>query len=157
MAADIEVDGRQAITSLRALNGAFMHSVAETTRVTLEEVERHAKATTLFNDKSGAGVTRAGEGTRSSIKAHVEGTTRGFVEAGGAAQFLENGTQPHEIWAHGGGMLRFEVAGTVFFRRMVHHPGTAPRPFMQQARDHGQQVADFAAEIFLEEAIRRHP
>lgn len=149
MPAGIEVDGERAINSLRSLRNAFQHSVQETTRVTLEEVERHAKATTLFRDKT--------KTTRGSIHAVVEGMTRGFVEAGGAAQFLENGTQAHEIWAHAGGMLRFEIAGTVFFRRMVHHPGTVPRPFMQQARDHGQQVADFAAEFYLDEAIRRHP
>lgn len=157
MAANIEVDGQRAIDSLRSLSNAFRHAVQETTRTVLSETEKHAKETKLFDDKSGAGVTRPHEGTRSSIRAVEEGMTHGFVEAGGAARFLEYGTPPHEIWAKGGGMLRFEVAGTVFYRRMVHHPGTAERPFMQQARDHGQKVADYVAEILVEEAILRHP
>ena len=54
-------------------------------------------------------------------------------------------------------MLRFEINGTVFFRRMVRHPGTAERPFMQHARDRGEVVAGYATEYYLDQAIRAHP
>ena len=145
----VEVDGRAAINSLRTLRNAVQYAVQETQRAVLLETERHAKASTLFQDRSGK--------TRASIRAVPQTMATGFIEAGAAARFLEYGTRPHEIWARGGGMLRFEVAGTVFYRRMVHHPGTAERPFMQQARDHGQQVADYAAEFYLARAIHSQP
>lgn len=154
---NIEVDGRAAIQSLHALRAAIDAAVIETERAVLDATAEHARKTTLFNDRTGAGVTRLGEGTRGSIRAVVTSIGEGFVEAGGAAQYLEHGTRPHEIWAKNAFALRFEINGTIFFRRMVRHPGTAPRPFMQQARDFGAQVAAYGADFYLERAIKAHP
>jgi hypothetical protein len=145
----ISVDGTAAISSLRKLHSALMQAALKTALVTLEETERHAKETTLFKDKTGW--------TRAHIGRGTESLSSGWVGSfGTATRFLEFGTPPHDIVAKNGGMLRFEIAGTVFYRKMVRHPGTAERPFMQQARDHGQQVADYASELFAEQAIRAH-
>lgn len=48
---------------------------------------------------------------------------------------VEYGTEAHIIRAHDGGMLRFEAGGRVVFVREVHHPGTAPQPYMGPAAD----------------------
>jgi hypothetical protein len=144
---DLAVDDKAALNSLRTLRNAFQHAVLETTRVVLDETTKHAKETRLWNDKSGA--------TRASIKGHATSMTSGFIEAGGMSRFLEFGTPPHDIVAKNASALRFTVNGTTFFRRMVHHPGTSERPFMQQARDFGQHVADYAAEHYVQQAIQR--
>jgi hypothetical protein len=70
------------------------------------------------------------------------------------AYFLEKGTRPHPIYARGGGFLRFVSNGAVVFRRMVNHPGTAPRPFMREARDLAEAAAHPLAEKFINGAIQ---
>lgn len=42
------------------------------------------------------------------------------------APHVEYGTRAHEIVARGGGFLRFESGGVVFYRKRVWHPGTKP-------------------------------
>lgn len=72
------------------------------------------------------------------------------------ASFLEEGTEPHDIWPKEGHgfkgptrrgqsrrditdigthrvALRFRVRGKFVFARMVHHPGSKPYPFMGPA------------------------
>jgi hypothetical protein len=146
---NLEVDGRAAIQSLHALRAAIDAAVIETERAVLDATTEHARRTTLFNDRTTV--------TRSSIRSVVTSFGEGFVEAGGAARYLEHGTRPHEIWARNALALRFEISGTIFFRRMVRHPGTAPRPFMQEARDFGETVAAYGADFYLERAIKAHP
>jgi hypothetical protein len=48
---------------------------------------------------------------------------------------VEYGTQPHIIRARPGGVLAFPGAGGTVFAREVHHPGTAPQPYMGPAFD----------------------
>lgn len=49
------------------------------------------------------------------------------------ASFVNDGTMPHDIEASPGKMLRFVVAGSVVFRKRVHHPGTRPTLFFERA------------------------
>jgi hypothetical protein len=134
---------RARMTELRA---AIVNGVYRAVRDAVEEGVRHAKSTKLFGDRTGA--------TRESIG----GTA--FMEAGefhaaGAARFLEWGTPPHLIEAHSARALKFEVAGETLFRRLVHHPGTAPRPFMTEARDHAEKVLDYGLAYYIGFAIDR--
>lgn len=53
------------------------------------------------------------------------------------------GTGPHEYIVGRGLALRWkDGAGGQHFARMVHHPGTKPIPFMDQAREFGQLTFD---------------
>jgi hypothetical protein len=75
------------------------------------------------------------------------------------ATYIEYGTSAHDIWPKEGHgfigptrrgqsrrartdigtrrvALRFEIGGRIVFRRMVHHPGNAPMPFMQPASEY---------------------
>jgi hypothetical protein len=50
------------------------------------------------------------------------------------APFVEFGTQPHDIKPKkAGGVLVFTVGGKKVFARKVHHPGTAPHPYVVPA------------------------
>ncbi|QNL30149.1 tail assembly chaperone [Gordonia phage Mariokart] len=51
------------------------------------------------------------------------------------AAAVEKGTRPHVIRARNADALHFKVGGRDIFAREVHHPGTRPRPFLQNAAD----------------------
>jgi hypothetical protein len=137
-------DARAALLSLRT---AISHAAHDAIEAAVNVGESIAQSSKLFKNQTGA--------TRASIKGTVFAAS-GQVVAGGVARFLENGTRPHDIVARAGGVLAFRVNGAMVFTRRVHHPGTAPRPFMQVARDVAQDVADHASALYTDLAIRRH-
>lgn len=142
----VAVEARKTLDGLQQLEAGILQAIGLTMRSAIKATEDAAKATTLFRDRTG--------NTRASIRGVYNGVWQGgFVTAGGASQFLENGTRAHVI--RGNPILRFEIAGTVFYRRMVHHPGTAARPFMAEARRVGEQAAAYGAEHFINAAIAR--
>jgi hypothetical protein len=49
------------------------------------------------------------------------------------ASYVRDGTAPHEIVARNASALRFEVSGSVLFRKRVQHPGTRPDPWYKDA------------------------
>ena len=72
-----------------------------------------------------------------SISTDVDGDGMGGV-VGPTANYgadVEYGTQPHIIRPRDAGALHFFIAGVGIFTREVHHPGTAPQPFMSPAFD----------------------
>lgn len=49
------------------------------------------------------------------------------------APMVHDGTRPHIIRPRNARALRFVVGGQVVYARVVHHPGTAARPFLDRA------------------------
>lgn len=49
------------------------------------------------------------------------------------AQMVHDGTRPHIIRPRNARALRFVVGGQVVYARVVHHPGTRARPFLDRA------------------------
>ena len=141
----LAVDGRATLAGLELLEAGIVQASGLALRAGIKAAEESAKGTRLFKDKSGK--------TRESIRGVVESYRAGFVEAGGMSRLLESGTRPHLIY--GKPMLRFEINGAVFYRRMVRHPGTAERPFMREARERGEIALAYGAEYFVGEAIAR--
>lgn len=92
---------------------------------------------------------------RKSIVEEVGGLEGKLSATAKHARFVEAGTRPHAIEGRRGGVLRFVVAGEVFFRRRVQHPGTAERPFMREAAQIGQQTLDYGLDYFTDQAIAR--
>lgn len=99
---------------------------------------------------------------------HVSETTdtRVTITAGGAAEFLEYGTAPHEItpnakkalaWAASPAGRRLSgnptkaaqrgQSGGMAFAKRVHHPGTKPYPFMVPGAEAAIAKADLAAQV----------
>lgn len=142
---NVAIKTARAREGLQLLHAGFLQAAAMAMRAGVQATEQSAKGTALWKDKSG--------GTRGSIRGEVFGASRGLVSAGGASGFLENGTRPHAIFGHP--MLRFEINGQIFFRRMVRHPGTKGTHFMSEARDRGEQALSYGAEYYVGEAIRR--
>ena len=67
------------------------------------------------------------------------------------AKAVVEGTAPHEIRPANGSVLVFMVAGKKVFTPIVHHPGTKPNPFMQNALEEAQSKVDATfAELWLE-------
>lgn len=143
----MRVDGAATREALHLLNAGIIQAAALTLRAGMAAAEASEKATTQWKNKSGD--------TRSSIKTSSSNGLNGFVSVAGAARFLEWGTRPHVIRAKAGGMLRFEIAGAVFFRKMVNHPGTAPTYFVTEAREMAIRAMDTLAPAFVGRAIER--
>lgn len=76
---------------------------------------------------------------RSSIRAEPPRifSLRGSLTVGSDleyAGFVNDGTRPHQIKPRrSGGVLRFVVGGRVVYARVVNHPGTRARPFLDRA------------------------
>lgn len=49
------------------------------------------------------------------------------------AAMVNDGTRPHLIRPRNKQVLRFQVGGRVVYARVVHHPGTKARPFLDRA------------------------
>lgn len=49
------------------------------------------------------------------------------------APFVNDGTRRHFIRPKNKKVLRFQVGGKVVYARVVDHPGTKPRPFLDRA------------------------
>lgn len=49
------------------------------------------------------------------------------------ADMVHGGTRPHIIRPKTKQVLRFKVGGKTVFARVVHHPGTKARPFLDRA------------------------
>lgn len=49
------------------------------------------------------------------------------------APYVHDGTRPHVIRPKNASVLRFEIGGRVVYARVVHHPGTRARPFIDRA------------------------
>ena len=49
------------------------------------------------------------------------------------AAMVNDGTRPHVIRPRNRQVLRFRVGGQVVFARVVNHPGTRARPFLDRA------------------------
>jgi len=64
------------------------------------------------------------------------------------AVFVEYGTRPHVILPRRARALRFEVNGDIVYCTRVHHPGTAPNPFVGRTAEWAaEELPRLAAEI----------
>ncbi len=123
----VEDTARSLEKAARTLNEEIMHALARTA----ELASGYARTSALYKSHT--------YGLRSSIQWGTQlGATSAHAVMRAAAPyaaFVENGTKPHTIEARRKTTLRFVQNGAVRFSRIVHHPGTAPRPFMAQAQD----------------------
>lgn len=49
------------------------------------------------------------------------------------AAFVNDGTRPHIIRPRRAQALRFRIGGRIVYAKVVHHPGTRARPFLDKA------------------------
>ena len=65
------------------------------------------------------------------------------------APFVEFGTRPHIIRPRRARVLRFEVRGKLIYARIVHHPGSRPIRFMEDALDRTLMELDYMIADYL--------
>lgn len=75
---------------------------------------------------------------RASIRAEPPRifSLRGSVTVGSDVEYaamVNDGTRPHQIRPVRAQALRFRVGGRVVYARVVNHPGTRARPFLDRA------------------------
>lgn len=75
---------------------------------------------------------------RASIRAEQPRffSLRGSVTVGSDVEyagFVNDGTKPHRIRPRNAKVLRFNVGGRTVFARVVNHPGTKAKPFLDRA------------------------
>ena len=87
----------------------------------------------------------------STVYKQVSGSEGVVGVAASYARVVVEGSAPHEIRPANGNVLSFMVAGKRVFTPIVHHPGTKPNPFMQNALEEAQNKVDTTfAELWLE-------
>lgn len=139
--------------SLRGASATFDRLVMIALRRTVQLAESAAKTSTRYKSHTYK--------LRESIKGEVFGGFGGVAGAGGVggrvvasapyAAFVENGTRAHDILPRRKKVLRFVQNGAVRFASAVHHPGTAPRPFMADAKERATPLF----EQLMSEAVAR--
>jgi hypothetical protein len=134
---NVAVDTARTLEGLALLEARILAAAALSVRAGVEAAEKAAKGTVLWKDRT--------TNTRSSIHGDVAG---GFVTAGGASKFLENGTSDH----NGKPVMRFVINGEVLFRRRVR--GIKATHFMAEAAHIGEMAMVYAAEMLVGEAIQ---
>lgn len=127
------VDGTETLRGLRTLE----RRVLDVARVQLYEVARvayrAARDTTLFRDRTGQ--------LRGTIDIIDKGAYwKRVIAPAEHAKYIEGGTKAHVIRPKRARFLRFYVGGNVVYARKVNHPGTAKRPFMENAARAGGQA-----------------
>jgi len=143
-AVEMHTDGFRG--ALRDLYAGILNNAPQALRAAVRAARDSAKSTKRFKDVTGW--------LRGSIREDFDGPFKGRLRAGPKyARFVNDGTPPHEISAKGGGVLHFQMQGHDFFRRSVHHPGTKPRPFMDDAAAVGEQTLDYGLELMIERPI----
>jgi hypothetical protein len=130
----VRVDGSETLRDLRTLE----RRILDVARVQLYEVARvayrTARDTTLFRNRTGE--------LRGTLDIIDKGAYwKRLIAPANHAKFIEYGTKAHVIRPKRGKFLRFYVGGNVVYARKVNHPGTAKRPFMENAARAGGQAA----------------
>lgn len=140
------IDGEAFRASLTLVLAAIRNNARQALAVAVKTAEQSAQATSLYNDGTGY------------LRQHTKGESFGLegklVADAKYAVFVEAGTVPHAITAKRGGTLSFVANGERIFRKTVQHPGTKPRPFMQEARDLGEKTLEYGLEIMIDAATK---
>lgn len=121
----------------------FMNALSEGAAQIFAEQMREAIPVDTGNAQSSISVTDYGEVWE--IGPHV-----GYTAA------LDQGSQPHEIYAVNAKALRIPLEdGSVIFRKHVHHPGTEATHFIAETLDNSEdpikEMIESATEAFFAE------
>jgi hypothetical protein len=137
------VSGARTREGLQNLKAGIQQAVAMAVRGAIQATETHAKGTDKYRDRSGA--------TRASTKGRYLGGGRGFVRAGGAMRFLENG---HRAFTIRGPLMVFQVGGRTIFTRSVKIPRLKGLHVMRDARRQGEVALSVQAQYYVHHAIQ---
>lgn len=123
--AEVRVQIDERAVRLLAHDPGVVAAMDRATAELVSEIKRRAPVSPVTSGHSG----------------HLRSSVRAFREADGSivigptasyAEYVISGTRPHLIRSHGPYSLHNAGTGQ-YFGPVVHHPGTAPDPFVEQA------------------------
>lgn len=140
------IDVSEALRNLTTID----RRVQDTARLGISDVAkiayRAAKETTLFKDRTGE--------LRGTLDIVDTGAyAKRVIARAKHGRYIESGTKAHVILPKNAPMLRFVIGGRVVFARRVNHPGTAKRPFMENAAQAGSQAMSVVMREGAERAV----
>jgi hypothetical protein len=115
-----------------------------------------ARATHPYQDRT----HKLTDSIRGRVEVSAPGAAVGVIEATAKySQFVERGTEPHEIESRRHGKrraLHWVSGGQDFFARRVNHPGTDPRPFIAPAAQAAERYIERQIELDIVMNLERH-
>lgn len=136
MIASVTLNGEALVRQSMSARAQFDRLIRIALERTVELAVSYARLSTLYVSRSGT-LRQSIHGLVSLGFGGVAGTGGGpfgRVEATSPyASFVHNGTAPHLILPRRKTWLRFEAGGAIRFSKGVFHPGTEPRPFLDEA------------------------
>lgn len=158
----ISIDASELLRNLKTIERRILDSARIGMDTVVKVAYRSIKESTLFKDR-----TQELRGTTDIVD--LGAFKKRLIMRAPWAKYVNDGTRPHPIWpkaaksfvgpvragqsrgGKGSHLLRFVIGGRVVFARMVNHPGTEPRPVLENAAAAGGQ----AMKIILEEGAER--
>jgi hypothetical protein len=131
----VTIDASRLQAAIRRLPATMDVRIEQALQRSARMVEVRAKATRLFNDRTGE-LRKSIEAERPSGKwstgdANVDIVSGGFRAP--YAPFVHDGTRRHPIGPRNpNGVLAWPVGNRMAFAKSVVHPGTTPRPYMRE-------------------------
>lgn len=141
------IDASKFIDDLHTLGAGVRNAAVQALKSSVDAAAEHARSTTLYHDITGT-LRRKTTGESFGLEGKLVADTP-------YAFWVENGTEPHEIGPVNKQALAFKWNGAKAVLRRVRHPGTSARPFMEEARNHGEMVLDYGLEYLVDTAISR--
>lgn len=157
MPIEVEFDAAELERNLGRISGALDKAMRNTLDHTTQSIVSHARQTTRFRDRTGMlrNSIRAGAFT-GSLESGNQLATDVIAGGGGVnyARFVHDGTRPHVIEPRLKKALRIPTGGGHVFAMKVNHPGTAPRPFMDDAAEAVEPGIQAIGEAWTTNALR---
>lgn len=85
--------------------------------------------------------------TRSSIRRKNASQRKATVVGFYPVNFIDAGAKAHDIKPRRASVLKFSAGGETVFRKKVHKPRQAPRPFKRRAGEEGLRQVDILARL----------
>jgi hypothetical protein len=138
------IEGSDALRHLATVERRILDAVRIGIGQAVRVAYRAAATSTVFKDRTGE--------LRGRIDIVDTGAFRKrLISRAKHSKWVNSGTQSHVIEPKNGAFLVFKIGGRTIYARKVNHPGTQPRPFMDNAAAAGSQ----AMKIILDEAVEK--
>jgi len=160
----------KATPTFRDMMGRFAAANAELLNVRRDLMREEGRRFTMLAQDEAPGQSykfKRSIGFRTFVESDAVGFRVHMAQPLGT--FIQEGTRPHPITAHGKSLRFFWPSGPqgpgIYFFYSVRHPGTNPNPFMARAyrkwRPHGQQalrrISTWYVETIRGQSAKRRP
>lgn len=151
----MKLNAKAFLADLRTLVEDIEQGAIDAVGKAVAEATKYAQTTTLFQDRT--------TDLRTKIYPYHSRYEGSVTASASYALYVNAGTRPHTIQASGnrggdGRRLYFVYQGVqwnVPLPRALRHPGTKPRPFMDEAKEWGELALQQSADRNMQDAISK--